>query len=60
MFELDNKFLFHHQSLRRLEKHLGVIEQIHQAPSIYVNAVNEVVRRRIFSNAFLLVSFMIF
>jgi len=40
--------------LRRLQKHLGIIEQIHQAPSVYVSAVNEVVRRRIFSTAFLL------
>lgn len=60
MFELDNKFLFYHRCLRRLQTHFGIIEQIHQAPSMYVNAVTEVVRRRLFSNAFLLVSFFYF
>ena len=54
MYEIDSKLLFYHRCLRRLQKHLGIIEQIHQAPCIYVNAVTEVVRRRIFSTAFLM------
>lgn len=56
MYEIDSKLLFYHTCLRRLQKHLGIIEQIHQAPCVYVQAVTEVVRRRIFSTAFLMVS----
>lgn len=56
MYEIDNKLLFCHRCLRRLQKHLGIIEQIHQAPTVYVQAVTEVVRRRIFSTAFLMVT----
>lgn len=55
MYEIDSKLLFYHRCLRRLQKHLGIIEQIHQAPCVYVQAVTEVVRRRIFSTAFLMV-----
>jgi RB1-inducible coiled-coil protein 1 len=55
MSELDNKLLFYHRCVKRLQKHLGIIEQIHHAPCIYVTAVTEVVRRRIFSSAFLMV-----
>lgn len=56
MSEIDSKLLFYHTCLRRLQKHLGIIEQIHQAPCVYVQAVTEVVRRRIFSTAFLMVT----
>lgn len=56
MYEIDSKLLFYHTCLRRLQKHLGIIEQIHQAPCVYVQAVTEVVRRRIFSSAFLMVT----
>lgn len=56
MCEIDCKLLFYHRCLRRLQKHLGIIEQIHQAPCVYVQAVTEVVRRRIFSTAFLMVT----
>ncbi|XP_062546074.1 RB1-inducible coiled-coil protein 1 isoform X2 [Armigeres subalbatus] len=51
--EIDNNLLFYHTSLKRLQKHLEIIEQIHMAPSMYVIAVTEVVRRRMFSNSFL-------
>lgn len=53
MWEIDSRLLFYHNCLRRLQKHLNIIEQIHQAPTVYVTAVTEVVRRREFSNAFL-------
>ncbi|GAB0094475.1 RB1-inducible coiled-coil protein 1 [Sergentomyia squamirostris] len=53
MYEIDSKLLFIHRNCRRLQKHMGIIEQIHQAPSVYVTAVTEVVRRRNFSSAFL-------
>ncbi|XP_037945014.1 RB1-inducible coiled-coil protein 1 [Teleopsis dalmanni] len=52
MSEFDNRLLFYHRCLRRAEKHIHIIEQIHQAPSIYVAAVAEVVRRKIFSGEF--------
>lgn len=56
MSELDSKLLFYNRSLRRVQRHLVVIEQIHNAPEMYVHAVTEVIRRRTFSNAFLKVS----
>lgn len=51
--EIDNSLLFYHTSLKRLQNYLGIIEQIHMAPSMYVSAVTEVVRRRMFSSSFL-------
>lgn len=51
--DLDSKLLFHHRCFRRLKHHLIIIEQIHHAPSMYVTAVTEVVRRKTFSNHFL-------
>lgn len=56
MSDLDNKLLFYHRCLRRVQRHLVIIEQIHRAPSIYVSAITEVVRRKTFSSAFLRVS----
>jgi RB1-inducible coiled-coil protein 1 len=56
MYDIDSRLLFYHTCLRRLQKHLGIIEQVHQAPCVYVQAVTEVVRRRIFSTAFLMVN----
>lgn len=53
--DLDSKLLFHHRCFRRLKHHLVIIEQIHHAPSIYVTAVSEIVRRKIFSNHYLAV-----
>lgn len=55
--DLDSKLLFHHRCFRRLKHHLVIIEQIHEAPTIYVTAVTEVVRRRIFSDAMLKVKY---
>ncbi|XP_052834792.1 LOW QUALITY PROTEIN: RB1-inducible coiled-coil protein 1 [Drosophila gunungcola] len=52
MSEFDNRLLFNHRCLRRAERHISIIEQIHRAPSIYVAAVAEVVRRKIFSDEF--------
>lgn len=55
--DLDSKLLFHHRCFRRLKHHLVIIEQIHHAPTVYVTAVTEVVRRRLFSNGFTKVNF---
>uniref|UniRef100_B3P2I4 RB1-inducible coiled-coil protein 1 n=1 Tax=Drosophila erecta TaxID=7220 RepID=B3P2I4_DROER len=52
MSEFDNRLLFNHRCLRRAERHISIIEQIHRAPSTYVLAVAEVVRRKIFSDEF--------
>lgn len=51
--DLDSKLLFHHRCFRRLKHHFVIIEQIHHAPTVYVSAVTEVVRRKIFSNSFI-------
>ncbi|XP_012289128.1 RB1-inducible coiled-coil protein 1 isoform X1 [Orussus abietinus] len=53
MMEVDGKLVMYHESLKRLRRHLEVLQQIHLAPQMYMNAVAEVVRRRIFSQAFL-------
>ncbi|XP_055644823.1 RB1-inducible coiled-coil protein 1 isoform X2 [Toxorhynchites rutilus septentrionalis] len=53
VFELDNSLLFYHSCLKRLQRYLGIIEQIQIAPCLYVSAVTEVVRRRMFSGSFL-------
>ncbi|XP_030375795.1 RB1-inducible coiled-coil protein 1 [Scaptodrosophila lebanonensis] len=52
MSEFDNRLLFYHRCLKRAERHINIIEQIHRAPSTYVAAVTEVVRRKIFSDEF--------
>lgn len=54
--DLDCNLLLYHENFRRLANHMVIIEQIHEAPTTYVTAVTEVVRRRIFSNAMLKVS----
>ncbi|XP_053672336.1 RB1-inducible coiled-coil protein 1 [Anopheles nili] len=51
--DLDSSIQLYHTSLQRLQKHLSIIEQIHMVPCMYVSAVTEVVRRRMFSRAFL-------
>lgn len=54
MMEMDGKLVMYHESLKRLRRHLEVLQQIHLAPQMYMNAVAEVVRRRTFSQAFLI------
>ncbi|XP_076169221.1 autophagy-related 17 isoform X1 [Ptiloglossa arizonensis] len=54
MMEVDGKLVMYHESLKRLRRHLEVLQQIHMAPQMYINAVAEVVRRRTFSQAFLM------
>nr|XP_031850147.1 RB1-inducible coiled-coil protein 1 isoform X2 [Nomia melanderi] len=53
MMEVDRKLMMYNESLKRLRRHLEVLQQIHLAPQMYMNAVAEVVRRRTFSQAFL-------
>jgi len=53
MVEVGNKLIIYHESLKRLRRHLEILQQIHLAPQMYISAVTEVVRRRTFSQAFL-------
>jgi hypothetical protein len=56
MCDVGNRLMIYYERLKRLRRHLDVIQQIHLSPQMYVSAVGEVVRRRTFSQAFLLVS----
>lgn len=56
ILEVDHKLVIYHENLKRLRRHLEVLQQIHLAPATYLCAVAEVVRRRTFSQSFLLVS----
>ncbi|XP_014260656.1 RB1-inducible coiled-coil protein 1 isoform X2 [Cimex lectularius] len=51
--ELDMKLVMYHENIKRLRRQLEVLSQIHLAPNVYLTAVAEVVRRRAFSQAFL-------
>lgn len=50
--DIDEKILVHRENIRRLRLHLEIVQQIHLAPKLYVFAVREVVRRRLFSKSF--------
>lgn len=51
--EVDAKIMFYRENLRRLTKHLEVIQQVNLAPKVYLSSIAEVVRRRIFSDKYL-------
>ncbi|XP_046398308.1 RB1-inducible coiled-coil protein 1 isoform X2 [Ischnura elegans] len=51
--EVDSKLGIYHEGLKRLQRNLEVVRQVHRAPALYAMAVSEVVRRRTFSEAFL-------
>ncbi|TRY75650.1 hypothetical protein TCAL_04589 [Tigriopus californicus] len=53
MADVGQKMVMHTEELRRLNRKLEVIEQLHTAPSMYVATAVEVVRRRAFSDRFL-------
>lgn len=48
--------LLYSDSIKLTREYLDVVEQLHNTPKLYFNAVAEVVRRRIFSQALLIVS----
>ncbi|VEN38250.1 unnamed protein product [Callosobruchus maculatus] len=54
ILEIDHKLVIYYESLKRLRRHLEVLQQIHLAPATYLSAIAEVVRRRAFSQSFLL------
>ncbi|XP_024214865.1 RB1-inducible coiled-coil protein 1 isoform X2 [Halyomorpha halys] len=51
--ELEMKLMMYRECLKRLRKQLTVLQQLHMAPSVYMTTVSEIVRRRAFSQAFL-------
>lgn len=55
ILELNQRLVIVNECLKRLRKQFDVLRQIHLAPSIYVASISEVVRRRAFSQAFLVV-----
>lgn len=55
ILDTSHRLFICHENLKRLRKHLEVLQQIHLAPAIYLTAVTEVVRRKTFSQAFLVV-----
>ncbi|KAG5869946.1 hypothetical protein JTB14_026467 [Gonioctena quinquepunctata] len=54
ILEIDQKLVIYHENLKRLRRHLEILQQIHLAPATYLCAVAEVVRRREFSQTFLM------
>lgn len=48
--------LLYSDSIKLTREYLDVVEQLQNTPKLYFNAVAEVVRRRIFSQALLIVS----
>lgn len=60
MVDSNHKLIIYHENLKRLQRYLEVLQQIHLTPTTYLNAIVEVVRRREFSQAYLLVSIIIF
>nr|XP_023021449.1 RB1-inducible coiled-coil protein 1 [Leptinotarsa decemlineata] len=47
--EMDHKIVVNLTNLKRVQKYLEILHQIHVAPSTYLNAIIEVVRRRKYS-----------
>lgn len=56
MLDIDHKLNNCHENIQVIRRHLEILRQIHVCPATYLSAVAEVVRRRAFSQAFLLVS----
>ena len=53
IFECDSRLIVFHESLKRIKKRLDIVEQVFEAPRMYVLAVLEVLRRKSFSVQFL-------
>ncbi|XP_021922149.1 RB1-inducible coiled-coil protein 1 isoform X2 [Zootermopsis nevadensis] len=51
--DVGNRLMMYHEKLKRMHRHFVIIQQIHISAQMYINAVGEVVRRRTFSQAFL-------
>lgn len=53
--DVEAIMLLYSDSIKLTREYLDVVEQLHNTPTLYFNAVAEVVRRRIFSQALLIV-----
>ena len=54
--DLDNKLVIRHETLKKIRHRVEIIRQISDSPGVYCRALVEVVRRRTFSQRYLLVS----
>ncbi|KAL9950515.1 hypothetical protein ACROYT_G043024 [Oculina patagonica] len=50
--DCDGTIIMYHENIRRIKRRLEIIEQVNEAPRVYILAVAEVVRRRSFSSQF--------
>ena len=53
--DLDNKLVIRHETLKKIRHRIEIIRQIFDSPTTYCSALVEVVRRRRFSQRYLLV-----
>lgn len=51
--EIAEKLIVHRENIRRLKSHMEIVQQIHNAPDLYIKSVAEVIRRRSFSQAYI-------
>lgn len=56
--EIQSLLKLHGDQLKRTRACIGIIHQLHTTPKHYMVAVSEVVRRRAYSQAFLMVSIL--
>ena len=56
----ERDMLLYSESIQKVMKNLEVFRQIQSAPQLYISAVVETVRRRTFSQAFLMVNILNF
>lgn len=55
ILETDHRLNNYHENIQVIRRQLKILKQIHVCPSMYLTAVAEVVRRRTFSQTFLVV-----
>lgn len=50
--DIDSKLVIRHETLKKIKHRIEILRQIHSAPSVYCQALVEVVRRKRFSSQF--------
>lgn len=58
--EIRSMLLLQNANMKRMRDYIELIQQLHTTPQNYVAAVSEVVRRRSYSQAFLMVLLFLF
>lgn len=53
--EIRSMLVLHGANMKRVRGYVEVVQQLHSTPKNYFSAVSEVVRRRSYSQAFLMV-----